>query len=165
MSSEAAVAVFTFWTAFFTAVSFKGLLGTKRDRVINRLGKLSRLEKVGAGKLQVAEIVEEQSRVHQGLRGKLIKAGLKRRSDLEKFLLFQRICYTTPLITLAASFFFFTDFFTNGCNRRVCDGRHLCFNSAPLASSGYFQKAKGNQTLSSGHAGFVCGRFGSRFVL
>lgn len=102
MSAEGSIVVFTFWTAFFTAISLKDMIRYRNNSVLNRLGKIAAEEK----KDQKVDVQDEPVQINFGIREKLIKAGLRRRSDLEKFLFFQRICYTVPLITLASSFFF-----------------------------------------------------------
>ncbi len=102
MSSEGTIVIFTFWTAFFTAISFKNLIVSQNHSVLTRLGRRVSDEK-GENKI---EVHDEPVTSNFGIKEKLIKAGLRRRSDLEKFLLFQRICYSVPLVTLAGSFFF-----------------------------------------------------------
>lgn len=102
MSAEGSIVVFTFWTAFFTAISLKDMIRYRNNSVLNRLGKIAAEEK----KDQKVDVQDEPVQINFGIREKLMKAGLRRRSDLEKFLFFQRICYVVPLITLASSFFF-----------------------------------------------------------
>ena len=106
MSQEATVVIFTFWTAFFTAVSVKDLFRIKNDPVAHRLNRFNRLDKADALKLQGQDLREERIRINQAVKEKLIKAGLRRKSDIEKFILLQRVCYVIPLVILAASFFF-----------------------------------------------------------
>ncbi len=101
MSGEGTVVVFTFWTAFFTALSLKELLRNRQGSALNRLGKVAEEKKI-----EKVDTHDEPVQINFGIKEKLVKAGLRRRSDLEKYLLLQRICYTFPLITLAASFFF-----------------------------------------------------------
>ncbi len=101
MSGEGTVVVFTFWAAFFTAISLKELFRNRQGSALNRLGKV-----VEEKKIEKVDTHDEPVQINFGIKEKLIKAGLRRRSDLEKYLFLQRICYTFPLITLAASFFF-----------------------------------------------------------
>ncbi len=102
MASEGAIVVLTFWTAFFTAVSMKNMIWKQSGPVLDRLNRATREEQ----KKEKLEVHDEPSGSYVGIREKLKKAGLRRRSDLEKFLLLQRVCYLFPLITFAASFFF-----------------------------------------------------------
>lgn len=103
MDTAAGVIIFTFWTTFFTALSVKGLLRPRHDPVASRLEKLGRAEEnepTAAKKIAVPQTVRESQPGIQRVKAKLLLAGFKRRSDLEKFLLFQRICFVAPLITL-----------------------------------------------------------------
>ncbi len=103
MDTAAGIIIFTFWTTFFTALSVKGLFRPRHDLIESRLEKLVRAEggkQAPEKKIAVPQTVRESLPAIQRVKVKLLLAGLKRRSDLEKFLLFQRVCFITPLIAL-----------------------------------------------------------------
>lgn len=102
MGGEGAIVVFTFWTAFFAALSLGSFFCPQNVSALNRLGRIFAEEKKG----EKVEVENQPISLNAGVKEKLVKAGLRRRSDLEKFLFFQRLCYLIPLIILAASFFF-----------------------------------------------------------
>ena len=104
MGQIAAVAIFTFWTAFFTALTLNETLFRRRkDSVLERLERIAKPEQ-SQERILVSQS-EEASSGLKAIREKLLLAGLKRKSDLEKFLLFQRLCYTAPLIGSAIAYF------------------------------------------------------------
>ena len=102
MSAEGTIVVFSFWTAFFTVISVEDLIRNENGFPLNRLTKILTEDK----KNEKVDMCDQPVQINFGVKEKLIKAGLRRRSDLEKFLLFQRVCYVAPLVILAASFFF-----------------------------------------------------------
>ncbi len=107
MSIEA-ITIFTFWSALFTALSVESLIFRGHDTSVNRIDK--RLKSAGAGKREKITIKDtaasETVATLKAIRERLLHAGLRRQSDLEKFLLFQRICYILPLFAFAGFVFF-----------------------------------------------------------
>ncbi|OGX06369.1 MAG: hypothetical protein A3G87_01860 [Omnitrophica bacterium RIFCSPLOWO2_12_FULL_50_11] len=121
MGSAALVFVYTFWTAFFTALSVREFFFKEESPVSKRLSKLIPVEgvkKTDAQTLLVSERSDEAPSVKR-LRANLLLAGYKRRSDLEKSLLLRRICYVTPLVALVVMYLFL----------------HVTFQTAMIAST------------------------------
>lgn len=109
MAESAVITVLSFWAAFFTALSMSGVFVKKEDATASRLDRLTKpvLER-GGQKVSVATHDHAQeSPIVKDLRAKLVCAGLKRRSDLEKYILFQRICYSAPVFIAIISYFLF----------------------------------------------------------
>ncbi len=105
MAEIALVSIFTFWTAFFTAMSAKQFLIRPKDPILARLEKtLNSNEKEG---IRVISEDFSETAAHKQIKQKLLFAGLKRKSDLKQFLLFQRICFAAPFILSIFVFFFF----------------------------------------------------------
>lgn len=106
MSVEA-ITIFTFWTALFTALSVENLIFRGQDTSANRIDQ--RLKSAGASKrekITVKDAASETVPALKAVRERLLHAGLRRQSDLEKFLLFQRICFVLPLFILSGFVFF-----------------------------------------------------------
>lgn len=104
MGEIALVSIFTFWTLFFTTISVEKIFIRPKDPILMHLEKtLNPSEKEGARVLS-EDLSEAVS--HKQIKQKLLLAGLKRKSDLKQFLLFQRICFGAPLILLIFVFFF-----------------------------------------------------------
>ncbi|MBI1977623.1 MAG: type II secretion system F family protein [Candidatus Omnitrophica bacterium] len=99
MGTTASIFIFTFWTAFFTALSLKGLFVKEHSLASDRMTRLFQLNRTRKemGERNLAIDKGQENTLIKKLRDKLLLAGLKRRSDLEKFLLVRRICYVTPL--------------------------------------------------------------------
>ena len=97
--------VFTFWTAFFTFISAKELLFWDQNPVANRLKEMVRLDPKQEASI-ATQSLQETERLTQ-IKQKLLLAGLKRKSDLSKFLLLQKICYAMPLLLSIFMYFFF----------------------------------------------------------
>ncbi|MBI4358332.1 MAG: type II secretion system F family protein [Candidatus Omnitrophica bacterium] len=97
--------VLTFWTAFFTFISAMELLFRDQDPVANRLENATRLQKSQELSI-VTQTMQENEHITQ-IKRKLLLAGLKRKSDLSRFLLFQRVCYVMPFLLSIFMYFFF----------------------------------------------------------
>ena len=105
MGEAAAVVIFTFWTTFFTALSLNELFLGHKDPVTSRLEVGIRID-TRDPKQAVSEGVNESASVSE-IKEKLLLAGLKRKSDLGRFLLFQRLCFAAPIVISVFLFFFF----------------------------------------------------------
>src|SRR3989338_5862844 len=106
MSVEA-ITIFTFWAALFTALSVENLIFNGQDTTNSHLDR--RFKSIGVKKrdrISVKDTASEAVPAIKDIREWLIHAGLRRQSDLEKFLLFQRICYMLPLFVLSGFVFF-----------------------------------------------------------
>ena len=103
MGEAATTAFLSFWAAFFTAISVEKVLFRGGDGVGNRLERLVKPRGQGEG-IAVSTAVQESGALRE-LREKLLCAGLKRKSDLEKFILFQRICYGAPVFLAITAYF------------------------------------------------------------
>ena len=104
-----AIAIFTFWTALFAALSveevvFKRQETSDDDRIHQRLRSVQTNEE--RQRIAVKEATSETAPALKVVKERLLHAGLRRQSDLEKFLLFQRVCYTLPLFALSGFVFF-----------------------------------------------------------
>lgn len=105
----AAIIVFTFWTAFFAVLTVRDLMFGREDPVRKHLGRLVRLSagRSEAGEDALVKDPEEQPHAVKQAREKLLRAGLKRRSDLEKYFLMQKACYAGPFFVSIVLYFFF----------------------------------------------------------
>ena len=103
--NETAIAFFSFWAAFFTAISLKQVFFKEQDTAVSvRLDKLARQLDRREDRIAVSHASSESPMI-KDVRERLLHAGLKRKSDLQKFLLFRRVCYGAP-IALSITLYF-----------------------------------------------------------
>src|SRR5688572_14358713 len=103
MGAESIV-IFTFWTALFTALSVQKLVLRDDDATDERLDQKLRAT-TSETRLSIKDNNSETAPAHKFVKERLLHAGLRRQSDLKKFLLFQRICYSIPLFVIAGLLF------------------------------------------------------------
>lgn len=105
------IAIFAFLTVLTVGYSVTSLVTGGRSAIADRLSE--RLRTVEAGnpatreKIQVKDTSAEVPKSYKATKQKLLYAGLRRQSDFEKFILFQRICYAIPLFVIAGGIFLF----------------------------------------------------------
>ena len=104
MGDAALVLIFTFWSSFFTALSLNELFFRPKNPVENRLDELTRADSHSQEHILLER---KESRAIHGAKEKLLLVGLKRKSDLERFLLFQRTCLVAPFLVSIFLYFFF----------------------------------------------------------
>src|SRR3989338_5045634 len=105
MINESGITILTFWTVFFSVLAFERLFVVQEDPVVTRLKQL-----VMPIRNDEKKISEESGQDASGLKEmkeRLLLAGLKRKSDLRRFIIFQRICFAIPLVIAIFSVFFF----------------------------------------------------------
>ena len=98
----ASISILIFWTAFFTALTTQRFWLRYDDPVTVRLGRLIQSESKPLPTLLAAP-ADEPGTKH--LRETLLLAGLKQKGDLERAILFKRICLLVPMVITATLFF------------------------------------------------------------
>ncbi|MBI4372293.1 MAG: type II secretion system F family protein [Candidatus Omnitrophica bacterium] len=123
--------IFTFCTIFFAVLSIHNIFLRGKDTATSRLEKLERGEQVTRRQQEETSsaLSQGQSLAARRIKEKLISAGLKRKSDFEKYLLFQRICFATPAI----AFLVFVLFFQTSLNTALIGALlvGVCFIAIP----------------------------------
>ena len=104
MGDGVLVLIFTFWSSFFTALSMNELFFRPKDPIEDRFDALARAD--GRSREQIAVLDQNESMRANRIKEKLLLAGLKRKSDLDRYLLFQRICLASPILVSVFFYFF-----------------------------------------------------------
>ena len=104
MEDGALVLIFTFWSSFFTALSVNELFLRPKDPLEERLSEFARADSHTREHVSILE--RKESQAVNRIKEKLLLAGLKRKSDLDRFLLFQRCCLAAPFLVSIFLYFF-----------------------------------------------------------
>jgi tight adherence protein C len=108
MSAEL-ILVFAFLTILSIGFSVTSLVFSGKNVVANRLNERLRTIELGdqtkREKIEVKDTTSEIAAGYKAVKKRLLDAGLRRQSDFEKFILFQRICYAIPLFSIAGFMF------------------------------------------------------------
>ncbi len=109
MGIGAAAVIFTFWTVFFTVLSVVDYFFKERDAMGERLARFMQADTDSAlaGENSLVANHSNEAVSVRKIKEKLSLAGLKRKSDLQKYLLFQKICYGAPLYVGSILYFCF----------------------------------------------------------
>lgn len=109
MGIGAAAVIFTFWTVFFTVLSVVDYFLKERDAMGERLARFMQTDTDSAlaGENSLVANHSNETLSVRKIKEKLSLAGLKRKSDLQKYLLFQKICYGAPLYVGTILYFCF----------------------------------------------------------
>jgi tight adherence protein C len=105
------IAIFAFLTVLSVGYSVTSLVFGGKNAIGDRLSE--RLKTIESGslaerqKITVKDTTSDVPKGFKAIKEKLLHAGLRRQSDFEKFVLFQRICYTIPLFAMAGLVFLF----------------------------------------------------------
>lgn len=121
MATIASICIFIFWSVFFTTLSLKDLLVREKNPARERFDRMFHPPVSSDEKVLIADKGQE-TQANKKLREQLLLAGLKRRSDLEKFLLFRRICFTAPFIIAMVTYFLFRIPFETAFLMGICLG-------------------------------------------
>ena len=109
MGVAAAAVILTFWSVFFSVLSVVDYFFRERHPMEERLTRFIQPESdsaISGDKLLMADQTGEAISTRK-IKERLLLAGLKRKSDLQKYLLFQKICYGAPLYVGVILYFCF----------------------------------------------------------
>ena len=105
------IAIFVFLTVLSVGYSVTSLVFGGKNAVADRLSERLKTINLGSSaerqKITVKDTTSDTPKSFKAVKQKLLFAGLRRQSDFEKFILFQRICYAIPLFAVAGCIFLF----------------------------------------------------------